>query len=508
MSVYASIEIGSSQLSMKIYDVTKRYGIQELTHVRHKLSIGAETYTKGIISYPSVNEICTTLNDFKRIMSEFQTAACEVFAASAVREAQNCLMILDQIEVRTGFVPRILSNSEGRFLSYKALALKDKQFESHIEQGTLIVDMGDGSIQLSIYDGGKLCGTQNLLLGASRIQELLQTMENEVYDFRTLIDEYIEKDLAVFHKLYLQSVDIRHVIASGERIPDIYYYLKSEKPDFDGTLAKKALFDTKLPKKIPDTARRLIIPTLILCRKIALLAGCDKIRLSPVDLCDGMAAEYAEKKIRLSASHDFTKDILHSSKIIAGKYMTDTEHIENVQTLALQIFDKIKKLHGLGKRERLLLQIGVILHSCGTYINPIRSRECSYRIIMSTEIIGLSHKERAMIANMVRYDSSHFPAYQKLADDFSQEDYITIVKLNAILRTANVLDKSNRHKIREVDVSLKEGVLTITANTMEDITLEKGLFQKKAVLFEQVFGIRPKLRQKRIGKGGHYEQKK
>jgi len=67
------------------------------------------------------------------------------------------------------------------------------------------------------------------------------------------------------------------------------------------------------------------------------------------------------------------------------------------------------------------------------------------------------------------------------------------------LKTANVLDKSNRQKIRNVGVTLKDGVLTITADTMADITLEKGLFHHGGDVFQEVFGIRPVLRQKRSG---------
>jgi exopolyphosphatase/guanosine-5'-triphosphate,3'-diphosphate pyrophosphatase len=122
--------------------------------------------------------------------------------------------------------------------------------------------------------------------------------------------------------------------------------------------------------------------------------------------------------------------------------------------------------------------------------------------LLSTEIIGISHKERIMVANMIRYNDISFPSYQELAGDFTREEYITVIKLNAILKTANVLDKSNRQKIKRVGVTLKDGILTITADTMADITLEKGLFHQKAVAFEEVFGIRPLLKQKRTGKRG------
>lgn len=502
ISTYAAIDVGSSELSMKIYEVSKQHGIHELSHVRHKLSLGAETYTKGFITYQTINEICNTLNDFKRIMGEFQTTIWQAYATSALREASNSLVIIDQIKIQTGFNVRPLSNSETRFLYYKALAMKENNFEALIEEGTLIVDIGAGSVQLSIFDQGKLCATQNLLLGASRIRELLQAMQDEAYNFNALIDEYIEKDLVTFEKLYLNSINIKHIIAIGEMIPDIYYFFKNNTPGFDGILKRKYISKAKLPKSLSPANTRLVLPTLLLCRKISQLTNCEDFHLSAIDLCDSMVAEYAEKKLRLKPSHDFAEDILSTSRNIAKKYMVDMKHVENVQTLALQIFDRIKKLHGLGKRERLLLQIGVILHSCGTYINEIQSRECSYRIIMSTEIIGISHKERTMVANMVRYNDSFFPAYEELDEDFTREEYITIVKLNAVLKTANVLDKSNRQKIKNVGVTLKDGVLTITADTMADITLEKGLFHRKADVFEEVFGIRPRLKQKRSGKNG------
>lgn len=500
ISTYATIHVGSSEISMKIYEVSKQRGVRELTHVRHKLSLGAETYAEGFLSYRTIDELCNTLNDFKRIMEEFQTTSYQACATSALREASNTLVVMDQIKVQTGFKIRILSNSEARFLYYKALAIKEENFERIIQKGTLILDIGAGSIQLSIFDKGKLSVTQNLRLGPSRIQELLHAVEEEAYDYRTLIDEYIEKDLITFKKLYLDSTKIESAIVIGTMIPDLYYHLKKERENFDGILTGKQLTKAKIAKHLPLSSAKHLLPSMLICRKISQLTECNSFLLSPIDLCDSLVAEYAEKKVKLTASHDFTMDILSASENLARKYRTDMEHVENVQVLALQIFDRIKKLHGLGKRERLLLQIAVILHSCGSYINDIQSRECSYRIIMSTEIIGISHLERAIVANVVRYNSSYFPSYGEMDEDFSKDEYITIVKLNAILRTANVLDKSNRHKIKHVDVTLKNGILTITADTMADITLEKGLFHNKADVFEEVFGIRPQLKQKRSGK--------
>ena len=54
---------------------------------------------------------------------------------------------------------------------------------------------------------------------------------------------------------------------------------------------------------------------------------------------------------------------------------------------------------------------------------------------------------------MIRYNDESFPSFEELDGDFSREEYITIVKLNGLSKIANVLDKSNRQKIKNVGVS-------------------------------------------------------
>jgi exopolyphosphatase/guanosine-5'-triphosphate,3'-diphosphate pyrophosphatase len=283
-------------------------------------------------------------------------------------------------------------------------------------------------------------------------------------------------------------------------IPDAYHYMKDQKNEFDGLIKSKTLSKAGLLSGISPENAKLVLPTVLILRKIAIMTNCNKFILSPIDLCDAMAAEFAESRLRIASKHDYDSNIISTARRMAIKYHSDMEHIETVEMLSLQIFDKIKKLHGLGNRERLLLRLGVLLHNIGSFISDIHSRENSYHIIMSTEIIGISDRERRMVANMIRYNEDRFPDYMALNEDITKEQYITVVKLNAILKTANVLDKSNRHKIKKVDVTLSNDVLTVTAETMADITLEKGLFHDKANAFEEIFGIRPKLVQKKTGR--------
>ena len=141
-----------------------------------------------------------------------------------------------------------------------------------------------------------------------------------------------------------------------------------------------------------------------------------------------------------------------------------------------------------------------MLHDCGKYISMINLGDCCFNIIMSTEIIGLSHKERAIVANVVRYNHEefdHFGDRSRYLEGLSFEDYLVVAKLTAILRVTNSLDRTHKQKFKDVRVSVKDRDMIINIDTRDDITLEKGLFTNRAAFFEEVFGIRPVIRQKK-----------
>ena len=92
--------------------------------------------------------------------------------------------------------------------------------------------------------------------------------------------------------------------------------------------------------------------------------------------------------------------LLWRRRNIGKRYGVSKPHVQMVAKTALTIFDSMKKIHGLGPRERLLLECAVYLHDCGKYVSLSNSAECNYQIVMATEIIGLSHQEREMIAQI------------------------------------------------------------------------------------------------------------
>ena len=169
-TMFGAIDVGSYEVNLKIYELSARKGIRVVNHVRHRMELGKDTYATGSISIELVDELCEVLLDFKRSMREFGVDEYRACATSAVRETRNSLLLVDRIYLRTGIRLEILSNSEQRFIGYKSIASNEEKFQSIIEKGTAIVDVGGGSIQISLFDKDNLVTTQNIRLGTLRLR--------------------------------------------------------------------------------------------------------------------------------------------------------------------------------------------------------------------------------------------------------------------------------------------------------------------------------------------------
>ena len=117
---------------------------------------------------------------------------------------------------------------------------------------------------------------------------------------------------------------------------------------------------------------------------------------------------------------------------------------------------------------------------------------------MASEIIGLSHLERLIVAYVTLYKTRPLVPYEEMADMLSQESYVVVAKLSAILRVSNAMDRSNKQKFRNVKAAIRDKELVITIETADDIALEKALFDAKTDYFEKIFSIKPVIKEKRV----------
>ena len=508
MKTFAAIDVGSYELAMKIFEISAKSGLKEIDHIRHRIDLGTDTFVTGKISTERVDELCRVLRDYDQIMKSYKVDQYKAYGTSAFREMGNRMIVLDQIAQRTGINIEVLSNSEQRFLNYKSIASIGDDFNRIIEKGTAIVDIGGGSIQVSLFDKDKLMTTQNMRLGVLRLQDRLGRLNIRPEQKEGMLDEIISSQLAVFKKLYLKDRAIENIIVVDDYVSAVVGKNVSglEQTSVEASAMEKFLERVRT-KPVQEVSRILSMPeenvsllfiSGVLINRIAKVMDARLIWVPGVSLCDGIAYEYAERSRLIKPDHDFEQDIIACAKNISKRYMGSRRRSETLEKIALTIYDSMKKVHGLGKRERLLLRIATLLHDCGKYISLVNLGECSYNIIMSTEIIGLSHVEREIVANVVKYNHMDFDYYEAMGSDGSltKKEYLTIAKLTAILKIANGLDRSHKQKFRNVKTALKDEQLIITVDASLDITLEKGLFSKRAEFFEEVYSVRPVIRQR------------
>ena len=138
------------------------------------------------------------------------------------------------------------------------------------------------------------------------------------------------------------------------------------------------------------------------------------------------------------------------------------------------------------------------LHDSGKFINSDNSNFNASHIIRESELIGLTDTEKEIVAGIVLYNSSAFvPHFDDMSRNMDKDSYIAMLKMTALFKLANAMDRSHKQKIKKVRVNITETEVQIIADTIYDITLEQGMVEEKAYFFEEIYGIRPVLRQKR-----------
>lgn len=523
--LFAAIDVGSFKLELGIYEITAKSGLRQIDHLRHVIALGRNTYSTGKISYELIDEMCRILEEFVKVMKSYQISDYRAYATTAMRLAKNNPIILEQIRVRTGISVKVLSNSEQRLLTYKAIAMKESEFQKIIQKGTAIVDVSFGSMQISLFDKDRLVSTQNLPLGVMGIGGILSKIPADRWTQRSIVEEVVDKELGTYKKMYLRDRDmknrgIKNLIAIGELV----LYLARDEVDYVASYRGKSGLASgdsqesylgitdrisaadfmgyvdRLCQMSQDQIEErfgvnggyatLLMPAAIIFRKVVEMTGAEMIWIPGIRMCDGIASEYAQDIKKLNFAHSFDEDITIAARNMAKRYRCGGSHAQCVEKLAMRLFDVMKKNHGLSARDRLLLQIAAILHGCGKFISTRNTGASAYNIIMATEIIGLSHEERQLVANVVRCYEEEF--------DYEDDD-TRVAKLTALLRMANALDQSHKQKAESCRMNVKNGELVIAVTHDGDISLELFAVTSCGDFFEEIFGIKPVLKKKRRG---------
>jgi exopolyphosphatase/guanosine-5'-triphosphate,3'-diphosphate pyrophosphatase len=202
------------------------------------------------------------------------------------------------------------------------------------------------------------------------------------------------------------------------------------------------------------------------------------------------------KSIQSGSTVFFPEQTIVAALNLARKYHADERHGVHTAALARAIFEATQAQHGMGETERLLLEVASIVHDIGNYVAARGHHRHAYYLLVNSEVFGLSKMDLEIVANVARYHrkagpQSDHPAYAALP----RAARLTVNRLSAILRVADALDKAHGQRIQNPKITVAEGELWIDVEGAEDLALERLTLDQKSVLFEEVFGLKPVLRE-------------
>lgn len=502
--LFAAVDVGSNAVRMMIAQISEKGEVLPLEDVKKIVALGKDTFSTGKISTESLEELMIHLKGFVKLMKDYKIKNYRAVSTSAIREAENRDYIIDQIKRDTGLIVEIINSSQERFLTYKAI--RDSLGDGALIRNTggLIIDVGSGGAEIALYEKGHLRFTEYLKVGAVRIKESLASLENETVDFYETIEDFIKSRMGTLENL-ISVYDIPNFIGLGGELNNIVKLCNKTKSEEASKKISKESFENfyeqiksmKLEEiqtymKISKKQAEVIIPSMVVFLKFLKLTKASYIYCPRISLRHGILADMADDIFETSRKKDFEQDIISSVKFIGEKYRIDKKHSKQVREIALKIFDNTKKVHGLGARDRIFLEISSWLHEIGKYVSLSDHERHSNEIIKSLDIIGLSDLEREIIGMISGYHEDLFPDkhdinYQK----FSFEDRVKISKLAAILKMAHSLDISSRQKLTLLEINKRGTELILTGMIKEQFTLEEWSFEKQSDFFESVMGVRP-----------------
>lgn len=497
----AAIDIGSNSPKMMISEAGEDGRPRIIETIRGTLSLGIDTYNQQAVSEERLVRLCELLGGFKEKLTEYKVSDYRVAATSAVREAVNRDFVVARIKQLTGIQCEVLSNSEERYLHNLVLSESFPEFERLAREGTIIVDLGAGSVQVSAFADGKRLMSQNLKLGYLRVSELFSQLQAKASNFALVMNEYIGSQL--------DSLDISSykqnrkwtLIAIGNDLDYLRRFagLADAKENFlpapavesayERLLSTRAL-DLSLHHGVPSDVSETLLPAAMILHRFVLQSEADGIYMPSVQLSHGLLLELAQEHYDFKPSRDQDADLLSAVRTMALRFGGKKKHLEAMERDALAIVKALGKKFFLNERFALLTRAAVWLSEIGKFVHAVDYPLYSSEIVGHSEFIGLSERETEILSRSIRYLPGNDVPVDRDLEYHSYNHRLTVLQLTAILRLTDALESSRMNKIKDIKASLKKRVLTVRVQTEEDMSLETWAVGERSRLMSELFGIK------------------
>jgi exopolyphosphatase/guanosine-5'-triphosphate,3'-diphosphate pyrophosphatase len=494
MPKLAAIDVGSNAMRLAIASVDDKGKLDLIATAREPVRLGADVFANREISNQRLVEAMDAFLRFRRLINDHGVKLVRAVGTSALREASNRDYFINQIAKAAEITIEPISGEEEARLVHLAVA-GNVRLKRRV---ALLVDIGGGSVEISLANQSEVLATESFATGTVRLLQMLEQKKHGDRVFRRLVHAYInvsdtrlQKELAK-HKIGL-------CIATGgnvEALGDLRVQLGKGKTntsitvdELDSILKKleSRSYEDRIKKfKMRPDRADVIIPAAIALQNIAYQAHVDRILIPRVGAKDGLLIEMASKLHR-GEEPVYHNQAIFSAKLLGRKYDYEAQHAATVARFAVQLFDSTKKLHKLSGKERTLLEVAGLLHDIGYFVGTTDHHKHSYYLIKASPIVGLDDSQREVVAITARYHSraSPKPSHREY-EELPPSKQNIVIKLAPLLRLAEALDREHANKVKNLRIAAGKK-LALRLRGRGDLLLERWALARNSALFEAVY---------------------
>jgi len=498
----AVIEIGSTGIRLLVAEIFPDRSWHVLDKTTKRVALGRDVFVTGQVSRESFLECISVLKNFQEFLHSWEIAKnnIHVIATSALRAARNRDIFIDRVRQETGLIPAIVEGIEENRLIYLAVsfALRDdmKQFW---RANSMVLEMGGGATRIMLLRRGHMVAAHSLKLGTIHIDQASKTGSARIQQ------QYVKNNIRNASEILNAALDLSHVrtlVLVGSDAAVAADQVGSNLNEYCGIITRQAFFDfardvqnysieecmDKL--RMPIWEAEAFIPGIIVYKLLLEKTAAEHVVVPRLSIREGLLIDLS-RGVDPKLQGDFFSQILASAVNLGKKYHFDEPHCLHVAKLCMTLFDAMKLEHGMNRRQRMMLEIAAAVHEIGMFIHAGSHNLHGQYIIANSEIFGLQREELDIIGNVIRYHRGKAPSSADIEYiSLQREDRILVLKMAAILRVADALDRTHSQHIDQITVEKENETVVLRTEGNWDLSLERLGLDKKGGLFQDVFGYK------------------
>lgn len=496
---FAAIDNGSNAIRMKIVEASRDGTMRVLCARRFPVRLGHDVFQTGRLDPLKVTQALRVYRSAKRLCASFGVAPARIRAVgtSAIRDARNREEFCAQVLRETGIRLEAISGAEEARLVRLAL----RRTLDLSRKRAILFDLGGGSLEISVLVSGETRFSTSLEIGTVRVLESFLSGDARVTREQELVmQELIDRALLPI------LPDVRQLAPNmaagvGGNFDTLAELCPAPDAQGPGILCSRLdeLLERMSPLSVAERRRRfklrpdradVIVPATCIVRRLSQVFDIRRIAAPGVGLREGILAQLTAKHFGAWDYAEEAIEIANAARTLGRRYQYEEAHAEQTERFALRLFDDLQAVHNYGPSEREILRLAALLHDIGNFISTDRHHRHSYYIITHSELGGLSAGRRELVARVARFHRKSAPTPRHaLIADLPREEQDRVMKLTSILRIADALDREHRRVIADVRAHVEHGKVILRLAAREDPQLEIWTVERKADLFQRVFGL-------------------